>query len=212
MQVKKQDRVSPRSGTCECVEDITARHTGNEREVFTHHALEVLQTLGWITGFVPSGKLSVADRRGTDIFVTIAGQSRYEDFPLSVAGPGGLRDHQERHPEIPNVIVNLDTQRNSRLISVEIQVIATLALERLKRSGRIIDYSIDGEFENNGVRNISFCVVKSDCGIEHIAFAAPQWVRRSHEWWSSGPLYLIAPTKPLRPNVIDSEILLVIQQ
>jgi len=90
----------------ESVTDKDKRQIGDSRENLVRDALQILQTAAAIASFRMTSHGDDDDLRGIDCFVY--------DFdgialPLQIKGSWkGVRDHRERHPEIPYVFVDRD--------------------------------------------------------------------------------------------------------
>jgi len=79
---------------------------GREREEKTVAILREMKKEGLIWDFLPTGDLSFQNiMEGIDFFVVFI-NSAYKICPLSVTGERWLREHRDRHPEIPVIAIN----------------------------------------------------------------------------------------------------------
>ena len=81
---------------------------GRKRQEKTSLLLQELKEEGSIHDFLPTGDLSFQDiMEGIDFFIVYIDSTRYKICPLSVTGERWIGGHQDRHPEIPVIAINL---------------------------------------------------------------------------------------------------------
>ncbi len=84
-----------------------SRPIGEIREKKTVEALENLKKQGKIRDYIRSEKLGYLDLiQGVD-FIIVYVDDTYRICEFSVTGPNWIREHEERHPEIPVIVVGL---------------------------------------------------------------------------------------------------------
>ena len=104
--------------------DMRAQEVGHEREVCVDRILAIFKEAKMIRDFVPTGLLSHADLvRGIDCFVTIVASTRYAVLKISITGPFWKIRHEEKHPGIPVVTVDLDKTPNDRDVEIGRQLL-----------------------------------------------------------------------------------------
>lgn len=115
----------------ESVADKDARTIGDSRENLVRDALELLRTGAAIASFRMTSHGDDDDLRGIDAFVyDFAGTAQ----PLQVKGSWvGVRNHRERHPEIPYILVDRDESvtKVAHLISRTLRIPLPAALAKI---------------------------------------------------------------------------------
>lgn len=96
--------------------DLDKRMIGEGRENLVREALEQMRQWGAIASFRMTSHWDGDDLRGIDAFVyDFAGGEQ----PLQVKGSwAGIREHRERYPEIPCVMVNREQSRRQVAVLV----------------------------------------------------------------------------------------------
>ncbi|PIR06479.1 hypothetical protein COY65_00055 [Candidatus Jorgensenbacteria bacterium CG_4_10_14_0_8_um_filter_39_13] len=97
---------------------------GLRRESRVDKILRQLQDKGVIRGFVKSSKRDSTDRQGIDFVVVKVGRTFYEVFPVQVTGRNWVKNHKEKHPQVPIVVVEYSI--SDEQIQKEIVEILTL--------------------------------------------------------------------------------------
>jgi len=90
-----------------------AQEIGELREKKVLDALEDLKEKREIQNYLSQGKLSYADLGGVDFIFVYVNDGAYKVCRFSVTGERWIKKHQERHPEIPVIPVDLNESRES---------------------------------------------------------------------------------------------------